>query len=257
MAIRDLLKKRDKIQDQGNRNTVSRLPQDQSQQEDLSAAQPEFRFLRSTTSTQEVISPPTYPEDSLPLPVTPTSDASDRSPRRHLYGGLNFRRPSRSPAKSNTSSTVDSDAEQATTHDGASDRSRRVSAKLERMHLTPKSRTVSQTSTHVPDDLPEIGRSGADSNGAEADWEKRALLLANKNATGIDTNTREASTDISLEKDGVLETTDDLHATKPKHSRSVSNPEADLDIQEAIRLHEAGGESALHPPAARQKTQLL
>lgn len=117
------------------------------------------------------------------------------------------------------------------------------------MHLTPKSRTVSQTSTHVPDDLPDIGRSGKDSNEAEADWEKRALLLANKNAAEMDTHTHEASPDMSLEKDGVPEAGDDgLAATRPKHSRAVSNPEADLDIQEAIRLHEAGGESASHIP---------
>ncbi|KAL5121262.1 hypothetical protein ACEQ8H_000730 [Pleosporales sp. CAS-2024a] len=70
MPLKDLLKKKDKIKDEGA----------------LSADVPEFHFFRTTTSTQESIQPPSHPDD--PTRAAP----SLRIPTRAGFGI--FRRPS-------------------------------------------------------------------------------------------------------------------------------------------------------------------
>lgn len=237
MAIRDLLKKKDKI------NETSSTPASGPeivQDVPATSSPPEFKFFRSTTSMQESIEPPTYPEDSLP--ATPPESSGADTPRRRRISALNFRKPSRSPAKSTTAN--DTGGYTPSSHDGTVDKSRRISEKFDRMRLSSRNRTVSQNSAHVPEDLPEIEKSGREGSDAEAQWEQRALLLANKNAQGA-VGLPSGARDVVLEKQEVTQgaVTDGQAPERPKHTRSVSNSESDLDIQEAITLHEAGGEA--------------
>lgn len=234
MAIRDLLKKKDKIKAEGaserpgnDANSTAQASEDR--------APPGFTFIRSTTSMNEVIEPPDHPLPSASLsPV----DTTTSQPGRRRMSNLYLRKPSRSPSKSLASN--DSDAEPPPNVDGTADRSGRISGRLERFHLSRRSRTVSQTSIHVPDNLPEISGGGADGADTETEWEKRALLLAKRNVheadevpTGTDGNSSTEATAAG----------DTIRPVRPKHVRAVSNPDADFDIQEAVRLHEAGGKT--------------
>jgi hypothetical protein len=56
MTLKDLLKKKDKIRDEGATPTSPTGPT-------LSPNIPEFQFFRTTTSTQETIEPPSFPGD--------------------------------------------------------------------------------------------------------------------------------------------------------------------------------------------------
>lgn len=236
MAIRDLLKKKDRIKAEG----ATEKPGDNAEHtsgaiEDR--APPGFTFIRSTTSMNEVIEPPDHPVEPSP---TPKVDHAEAEPRRRRISNLHFRKPSRSPSKS--PAIDDADAESPLSTDGTTDRSRRISGRLERFHLTPRSRAVSQTSIHVPQDLPEINGGGADEADTEAQWEKRALLLAKRNADDEDRQLAEKTDDAAV-NDATHQNT--IRPIRPKHVRAVSNPEADVDIQEAVRLHEAGGKDEI------------
>jgi hypothetical protein len=58
MALKDLLKKKDKIKDEGAAPAARAGPT-------LSPDIPEFQFFRTTTSTQETIEPPSFPGDPI------------------------------------------------------------------------------------------------------------------------------------------------------------------------------------------------
>lgn len=103
-------------------------------------------------------------------------------------------------------------------------------------------RTVS--SSHVPEDLPEITiTDDAEGNGAE--WERRATMLAWENEKSRSRSTSPAAgatRDAHQVRPRPASATFELGA--PAHSPppppAGSSPDADINIQEAIRLHEAG-----------------
>lgn len=88
----------------------------------------------------------------------------------------------------------------------------------------------------MPSDLPAINSSGKDEAGVESEWEQRATLLARENEksrpgtpTGSSGGTSPSFSSLSAGRAG---------AGSNKHA--VSSQNADDNIQEAIRLHEAG-----------------
>ncbi|CAI9629377.1 HCP-like protein [Alternaria alternata] len=141
MALKDLLKKKDKIRDEGATPMSPTGPT-------LSPDVPEFQFFRTTTSTQETIEPPSFPGD-------PTRDSPLLSPTsRGKFG--RFR--SRSNASSQGSATGQHDNKLA-----------------ERLHF---GRSRSSSSINVPENLPEVGGDGvARTEEEEAKWETRATVL--------------------------------------------------------------------------------
>ena len=141
MTLKDLLKKKDKIKDEGAAPTARGSAT-------LSPDVPEFQFYRTTTSTHEAIEPPSHPDD-------PTRAGPLLSPEpRGAFG--RFRR------HSNASSQGSHTAEGATKG-------------LERLHF---GRARSATSANVPENLPEVGGDGvARTEEEEAKWEKRATVL--------------------------------------------------------------------------------
>jgi hypothetical protein len=143
MALKDLLKKKDKSRDEGAAPMSPTGPT-------LSPNIPEFQFFRTTTSTQETIEPPSFPGD-------PTRESPLLSPEpRGKFG--RFR--SRSSASSQ----------------GAAAGGEQKHDKLaERLHF---GRSRSSSSINVPDNLPEVGGDGvARTEEEEARWETRATVL--------------------------------------------------------------------------------
>lgn len=143
MTLKDLLKKKDSIKEKGATFTASKGPT-------LSPDVPEFQFLRTTTSTQETIEPPSFPGD-------PTRDNPLLSPEpRGTFG--RFRRHSNAASPGS--------------QQGADDGKHKLT---ERLHF---GRTRSSSSVNVPDNLPDVGGDGvARTEEEEASWEKRATVL--------------------------------------------------------------------------------
>ncbi|KAF2132582.1 hypothetical protein P153DRAFT_283581 [Dothidotthia symphoricarpi CBS 119687] len=190
-----LLKKKDKIRDEG---AVPTSPRGAT----LAPPAPEFTFLRTTTSTQEAIEPPSFPGD-------PTREAPPLlSPEPQGVFGR-FRRHSNASTHS---------------HSGADDGKQK---KAERIHF---GRTRSSTSVNVPDNLPEVGGDGvARTLEDEEKWEKRATALVTGGALNQGT---------SAPPTPGLEITNPMSTAGRRPSSSA--PADEENIQEAIRLHEKG-----------------
>ncbi|TID17539.1 HCP-like protein [Venturia nashicola] len=137
MTLKDLMKKKDKIE--AEPSSAQHL------------ATPAFTFIRTTTNTQEVIDPPTFPGDQ---PTNP--------PQRSLSHRFRLRRQT-------------SAAQLGDQHEKLDVRPKNERRLSERLHLGPRDRAASTSSVNIPADLPEIAGDGEDV------WEKRATLLAKSN----------------------------------------------------------------------------
>jgi len=207
MPFKDLLKKKDKSEVD--------MPAEEEQ--------PVFTFMRTDTHTQEIISPPSFSGDVSPSYV----DGNTESRPSRLFKG----RPRSTSATSNASGS--SRASQKSKSD--SPKTKRLS---QRLHL----RRSEASSASVPDDLPEIQVSddGQDTGvGIESQWEKRATILARKN----EESRSRPTTPVGRSTAG-LESFQDMTISgssgKEKEKGVVSTKYVDDNIQEAIRLHEAG-----------------
>jgi TPR repeat protein len=210
MPLKDLLKKKDKLSnDEGKAPVVS---------QNLEA--PEFKFLRTDTYSQEVIEPPSFAGDREgvalpPLPSTPP-DAPQASSK------LSFGRLRKG---SNASPSPDSPKEH-----------RRLS---QRLHLGSKSHASSTSSVNIPADLPTItdpySESG-DKQETEAKWEERATILARENVQSRPPTAEMSQMTISAADAGSQQRSH----SRSRSIRSIGDVESDENIQEAIRLHEAG-----------------
>jgi len=199
MALKDLLKKKDKIRDEGATPTSPTGPT-------LSPDVPEFQFFRTTTSTQETIEPPSFPGD-------PTRESPLLSPTsRGKFG--RFR--SRSSASSQGSQAAGGEQK----HDKLA----------ERLHF---GRSRSSSSINVPDNLPEVGGDGvARTEEEEAKWETRATVLVAHSQYGSsqpNTPSHESANPMSHGRP----------TSARSRSGTVGAPADEETIQEAIRLHES------------------
>jgi len=166
----------------------------------------QFTFVRTDTHNEEIIRPPAFDEDDAP---------NEGSPKRGLG---QIRKGSNS--SSNASLSVKEH--------------KRLSHRLQ---IGSKSRASSTSSVNIPSDLPEIHHAYSqqgDREEKEAQWEERATILAREAPTVNIRPPTAAMSQISL-TDG---------STASGRPRSISDAKGDVDIQEAIRLHEAGELSA-------------
>lgn len=202
MPFLDRLKKKDK-------HAEEHAPAPEPPQDDAAEDFPVFTFMRTDTHTQEIISPPSFsPVDSYGN--GPFSKDKDESSQSRLSA-----RHSRSPS--------------ASSHSSDKSRPRRLS---QRLHL----RKSDPTSPSVPDDLPDIAPIAADEDGGagkESLWEKRATILALKNGQEMNRPTTPVDTVADIEAFANM-------SRSPSRRASPSPGGADVNIQEAIRLHEAG-----------------
>lgn len=231
MGLRDILKKKDRIEDsKDNRreDAVNRLQA------------PEFTFIRSDTHTQEIIHPPSArnstfesQDDGNYLSARDAQHSPSNSMPRRLSDAFRSTGPSRGSSVSSKNSSL-------TAADKTSP-GRRLSQRL-RLTRAPAS------SENVPADLPEIitTTAAADDPAAESQWEKRATLLA-KTANENEALHRSApASPVSPAAAGQggfqsMRLVDDGGRGRADPQNGVaSSPRIDADIQEAIKLHEAG-----------------
>lgn len=220
-ALKDLLKKKDKIAQ------VDHQPQQSS------LAVPEFTFIRTTTESEEVIEPPSFDGDADRPRKSRKSDGKERKHR-----SMGFRRSAHAaltgdPTAVGVHEPAESSSNQLPVRPKAE---RRLS---ERLHLhRDRSRSASgESRTYLPDDLPEAplavvplaGREGTTEEARElcqqreAQWEKRATMLAQANPLLLEEQARPAGGSRSRSR-----------------NRSISDQTGDGTIQDAIRLHESG-----------------
>lgn len=212
MPLRDLLRKKEKVE--------KSVPVPEPEPEPV-AESPQFLFIRSDTNGQELISPPSFPQDHEQL---------DGSFDKKAKGGLFAK--SRSASINSATSTSSRVSDVSRSKQEESPKARRLS---QRLHL----KKSQPTSASVPSDLPDIqaASDGESDGGTESKWEKRATMLAHKNesASGRPTTPLGGSTtDLSGSFSKMA------LATETVEKGVVSSKNVDDNIQEAIRLHEAG-----------------
>lgn len=205
---------------------------------------PEITFVRTDTFTEETIFPPASPitendadHDSHLSPET----ASGTPARGRL--SLDVFRSNRSRSQSMSSNP----------------KSPTVARRMSRFHLhrSPVS------SENVPQDLPPVPaivvpEGDEDKEGKEAQWEKRATMLARKNSearsrpgTRPASPTRSVSNDFARMRLGSVSGPAEAEewplknepgpvAPPPPVTKAVSSKAIDEDIQQAIKLHEEG-----------------
>ncbi len=224
-GLKHLLKKKEKVDEQ------KPLVVERSGNLDV----PEFKCIRTTTESEEVIQPPSYPGDDDQDSQTKGSPRKEKKRPQ-----LGFRRSTNNVSHTRNGSG-DSLASQPTEK---SEQQLPVRPKTERklserFHLhRDRPRSVSTaSSSHLPDDLPEApaatpapAREGEKvvqeerdvKEHREAQWEKRATILAHSNPS-------------------LLEDHQEQRQEKTRsHSPSITDHAGDETIQEAIRLHELG-----------------
>ncbi|KAI9846503.1 MAG: hypothetical protein M1837_003924 [Sclerophora amabilis] len=221
MPLKDLLRKKDKIKDDADERTPTSFSPP--------PAPAEFTFMRSTTTTQEILAVPSFQEQSREVPGSvaspPASPTNPKRPQSRL----------RALSSASITSIGGGSAE------GKPGSEKRLS---QRLHLRSSSRSASRSSIHVPEDLPNIEHvgGGAPPEGSEdyeAQWEQRATLLAK--------GTAESSRPVTPQDERIVGRMAELsagetvgQAKRRSRSRSVSDQRGDENIQEAIRLHETG-----------------
>ena len=218
-GLRELLKKKDKIEN------------DATPVQPANLNVPEFTIMRTTTTTEELIHPPDYPDQDIQV-----EKRNSREKKREHRHTLGFRK------SSNAEYTKDSTAAtESSTLPVRPKQERRIS---ERLHLTKHSRSPSADgSANVPKDLPDAPAAvGPAEKGAapqdkteteqrEAQWEKRATVLVQGNPVLLQQQQQQVAAASQRGKD----------STRSKsRSPSISDKRGDENIQEAIRLHEIG-----------------
>lgn len=159
-SLRDILHKREDLTEKSSAPTTN------PQNPPSSPPPPEITFLRSDTFGQEVITPPAHPHDEH----TPNSLAS-ATPESPRLSSSNSRR-SFLFKRSNSSRSLSSPSPPRP------HRERRLSNLLHRRSPS----NSQESSANIPEGLPQIeDEKGADKQEREAQWEKRATVLVQRN----------------------------------------------------------------------------
>lgn len=201
---------------------------------------PEFTLIRSDTSSVEVLQPPAGGTGhSSPR----NDDGHHLAPSKESHGlrrSLDVFRSSRS-----RSASVSSQASHQSTGSGGAQR-RRLS---QRLHLSHRQ----ESSDKVPENLPEIVTTAdpTDKDGMELQWEKRATLLAGQNELAL--SRPSSPSPAPADAMAGMSLGDSMprggspagggggsRSRSPSVNQPTSSAAIDLDIQEAIRLHEEG-----------------
>lgn len=221
-SLKDLLKKKEKIEAHASQ------PQEQP------LKPPEFTFIRSTTSDFETIL--TIGNEQQKSKPKQSGEHKRTLGFRNSFHSGSSKESAPAPTTPATSLEVESGTRQLPVRPKSE---RRLSDVL---HLTGRSRSRSntaETSANLPTDLPDApdaavrSRAGTietdNDNEAgeqrEALWEKRATVLAMNSP---------------LRDDRIMSETGSTGSTGRPKSVSISDATGDVNIQDAIKLHEAG-----------------
>jgi len=167
MTLKDLLKKKEKVQ----YREIATEPE--AAESSGTSAAPEFKFIRTTTTTEEPIAPPSFPGDTPSANSAKNVSKVEESSRRRSR----FRKSSNVSQSDATPSANDSQPlySPPKEHSKSPKREHRLSGRL---HLGARSRTTSSSSVNLPSDIPDIQGDVARDEEQEAQWEKRATILA-------------------------------------------------------------------------------
>lgn len=207
MTLKDILKKKEKIKERVTPNVVSPPELDHTTEG--------FTFLRSDTNTQELIKPPSF-----------ASEAAESTPHKkeHRLSSRFSRLRSSSDASTRSAQSRISPKSE-----------RRLS---QRLHLN-RSRTPSSSSVNVPTDLPDIQDVGVQGEEKEAQWEERATMLAKGNPH-VSPEPKGVTSEQKFHQDRFRSEPPPNPEQGPGMTPGVSSAKGDENVQEAIRLHEAG-----------------
>lgn len=206
MPLRDHFKKKDN--QEADSTSAEALPP---------LSPPQFKFVRSDTYTQEIISLPDHPTNEFDdLPSYAESSGQGHRSRLSVFTGR-----SRSQSTASNSSNASRSSEASKSKERSSS-SKRLSQRLGLRKQEP-------SSSAVPQDLPDI-QDGQDGDGDA--WEQRATILAREN----EKNRSRPGTPVN----GDVLDMGALKLTESHGSGIVASERTDDNIQEAIRLHEAG-----------------
>lgn len=264
MGLREILRKKDRIEDSNDEPVSAATREDAVNR--LQA--PEFTFIRSDTHTQEVIHPPSDPNDHHgsheDLNYLSANDATHyQQPQQQQPltssngngGGAATTRSNRlseafrSTRASRGSSVSSKHSGGVLTPEKGPSPARRLS---QRLHL---SRSPA-SSENVPANLPEIITttvSDDPSTAEEVQWEKRATILAetagknealqrSRETSPLPSPVLGSPMSASSSMQGSfasMRIVDENERADPKNG-IASTPAIDTNIQEAIRLHESG-----------------
>ncbi|KAI9374377.1 hypothetical protein BJX61DRAFT_540825 [Aspergillus egyptiacus] len=202
MPLQEFLQKKDKLDNKLSNSTG------QYATGSLEAPVPEIRFVRSDTTTQEIILPPSHDDDDNYLASPRPSSSS--SHRRSLNPFHRPRSPSESPEPAPPT---------------------RPRGERRLSHLLRRDRRDS--SVNLPPDLPQVASHTRDDQEREAQWEKRATVLAQHNLQ-FRSPGHSPTRSLGPGPEGMRP-----RSRSSSHSR-INDPQGDVNIQAAIRLHEAG-----------------
>lgn len=162
-SLRDILHKREDLAEKSSASTTT--PQNPLS----SPPPPEVTFLRSDTFGQEVITPPAHPDSDNEHTRAASATPESQSPR---LTPSSSRRSFQFFQRSNSSRSLHSPSPPRPRGEG------RLSNLLQR-----RSRSNSQgSSANIPEGLPQIeDERGVDKQEREAQWEKRATVLVQRN----------------------------------------------------------------------------
>ncbi|KAJ5157797.1 uncharacterized protein N7482_008897 [Penicillium canariense] len=211
-SLRDILHKREGLNERTQAPTIN------TQNLPSSPPTPEITLLRSDTFSQEVISPPAHPDDERYLDTLATPDSPPPSPTTSRRSFQFFHRSGSMRSVSSPSPP-------------------RPRGERRLSNLLPhRGRSNSQeSSANIPEGLPQIAdEEGVDKQEREAQWEKRATVLVQKNPHFGQ------SLSSPLLSDGDLSLPGGQGRSRSSSRSRVGDPQDDVNIQEAIRLHEEG-----------------
>lgn len=195
MTLKDLLRKREKTKEEPTKPTSSppRAP-----------PAPEFTFIRSTTNTQELISPPSFGSQKASEPAIKTSSESGHHSRF------------RSSSNTSTSSKASTKGEK----------------RLSKLRLRSHSHASTASSSKIPTDLPAIRDGDKEGEDQEAQWEERATILAQQNLTFRPTSQDVQPASASAER---RLGTSDGSEDRPATSQSISDAQGDVGIPPVLQ----------------------
>jgi hypothetical protein len=239
-GLKDLLKKKDNIA----KNAPPTKPAE--------LVVPEFRIIRTTTETEEVIEPPHFEGDDVKPANAGKEPKKER--RRTLFSRVSS---AGTPKDALPKTRTSLDSEEPKGVQSLAVRPKNERRLSERLHIGGRSRSKTDvtTSSHLPENLPaapdavsvpsiridgtEDGNKYANAQ-REAQWEKRATMLASSPSLLLDNSSTATSTINPDERASRPRETISIAAPNRDRSRSISDQQGDVNIQEAIRLHEEG-----------------
>lgn len=224
--FKDILQKRSKGQRPSSRDS-----NDYNNSNLEAAPAQEFKFIRSDTHTQELLTPAAINITTANLSSPPTEDteSSPTTPRRRSF----FRRRSHASAE-NLSLHGSGETLSVATTTSTGKGEKRISNLLHVDHHSSNrsslSRSGSSSSVNIPADLPQIDHNaGADEQDREAQWEKRAtrLVQGNPRLSGVSPDRTIQSARSSTVNFSYLQPNPNQRGRSRSNS-GVSEPQADV-----------------------------